>query len=437
MGMARQTVQAQTVHKRSMHKQTDPRRLLCISNGHGEDAIAVRILQALRELDDSVELSALAMVGTGDAYHNARIPLLGPAQKMPSGGFIYMDKKRLVQDVQSGLLSLTFKQIQSARGWAAAGGAAFAVGDIIPLAMAWLCGLEYAAIGTAKSEYWLRNEAGLLENRPWYQGWAGSVYLPWERWLMAPSRCRLMVVRDRITAETLQSFSIPAQYAGNPMMDNLEPDSQKLAQLQAQLPATSVTLLLLPGSRTPECIHNWRRILFAVESVLAQYAETPVGLMAAISPGLPLADFQTALQAAGWRPHQTESPGFGYRRANGTLLLVNTAYNECLALAAAAIATAGTATEQFAGLGKPVFTLPGPGPQFTRPFAAAQAHLLGATVEVVEQPEAVGRALNACLQDRQRLENIRQIGRDRMGQPGAARRIADLLLNRLVPPRIP
>jgi len=35
-------------------------------------------------------------------------------------------------------------------------------GDIVPLLFAWLSGATYAFVGTAKSEYYLRDEAGPL-----------------------------------------------------------------------------------------------------------------------------------------------------------------------------------------------------------------------------------------------------------------------------------
>jgi len=38
---------------------------------------------------------------------------------------------------------------------------------------------------------------------------------------------------------------------------------------------------------------------------------------------------------------------------------------------------AGTATEQFVGLGKPAIAIPGIGPQFTAAFAEAQSRHLG------------------------------------------------------------
>jgi len=88
-------------------------KLLCLSNGHGEDVIAVKIIEALHQQTQSVEITALPIVGDGSAYQRSRIPLLTPGKNMPSGGFIYMDAKELWRDVRGGLIALTLAQLKA------------------------------------------------------------------------------------------------------------------------------------------------------------------------------------------------------------------------------------------------------------------------------------------------------------------------------------
>ena len=202
-------------------------RLLCLSNGHGEDAIAVQILTQLQQIPNAPSLAALPLVGEGKAYHRLNnIPIISLVKSMPSGGFIYMDGFQFLRDLNQGLIQLTWAQIQAVRHWAKQGGMILAVGDIVPLLMAWISGAPYCFVGTAKSEYYLRDEQGWL-SRPslqeQWEGWSGSVYLPWERWLMGRSRCRAVFPRDGLTAEILQRWSLPVVDAGDPMMDNLQP----------------------------------------------------------------------------------------------------------------------------------------------------------------------------------------------------------------------
>ncbi|WP_017301468.1 lipid-A-disaccharide synthase-related protein [Nodosilinea nodulosa] len=402
-------------------------KLLCISNGHGEDGIAVRILKQLRQLPGAPALAALPIVGEGRAYEKAGIPIQGPTQAMPSGGFIYMDRQELVRDLQGGLVGLTLAQLKTARQWAKSGGKILAVGDIVPLAIAWQSGAEYSFVGTAKSEYYIRDEARRLPDRPVLEGWSGSVYVPWERWLMARPRCRGVFVRDQITAATLQNLGVPACYPGNPMMDELETRADKLTRLTATFPdaPARLTLALLPGSRAPEAFDNWQRMVGAIASVMETFGDRQIRLLAALAPSLNLAAFKDVLLDAGWQPVPGEYPTF--RRGRGWLVLTTNAFAECLHLADAALATAGTAAEQAVGLGKPVITFPGPGPQFTYAFAEAQSRLLGPSVILLEQPAEAGLALQTCLANGPRLQQIAENGRRRMGLPGAAGAIAKAL----------
>ena len=85
---------------------------------------------------------------------------------------------------------------------------------------------------------------------------------------------------------------------------------------------------------------------------------------------------------------------------------------------------AGTATEQFVGLGKPAIIMPGDGPQCTFAFVEAQTRLLGCSVTLVSNPQEVGQAIASLVNDRQRLQEIAHNGEIRMGTPGAAKRIA-------------
>jgi uncharacterized protein (TIGR03492 family) len=89
---------------------------------------------------------------------------------------------------------------------------------------------------------------------------------------------------------------------------------------------------------------------------------------------------------------------------------------------------AGTATEQFVGLGKPAIAIPGNGPQFTPAFAEAQTRLLGPSLILVEHPDKVASVVQQLFRDPDWLQLIGENGRQRMGEPGAADRIANCLM---------
>jgi len=420
--------------------------LLCLSNGHGEDAIAMRICLQLQQHLTPPNIVALPIVGEGRAYIDQGIPLIASTQKMPSGGFIYMDWQQLKRDIEGGLLQQLWQQFQSVKLFARQGGAILAVGDIVPLLFAWLSGAPYVFVGTAKSEYYLRDEGGKLwrkSRRDRWENWSGSVYLPWERWLMSHRRCKAVFPRDSFTAKTLQKFAIPIFDLGNPMMDDLQPvtiESIFPVWDEECEPDRSLSICLLPGSRVPEAYENWQLILLAVAGVMDAFRDRSVRFLAAISPELSLAPLGQILESLGWRQNKSEMLPSGKLIqdpaalvfAKGTYyLILSHKFNDCLHAANFAISMAGTATEQFVGLGKPAIAISGKGPQFTHAFAEAQSRLLGPSLILVDQPTQVAFALKSLLHDPDRLQIIVENGPRRMGKPGASRRIAKCLMERL------
>ena len=423
-------------------------RLLCLSNGHGEDAIAVSILKALQALPHPPHIDVLPIVGEGHAYGKHHFSMIGTVKAMPSGGFIYMDSQQLAKDIQGGLLTLTLEQLKAIRQWAqmtkrsSESALVLAVGDVVPMFFAWQSGLPFAFIGTAKSDYYLQDESGPLERSSWWDDRfayvTGSVYYPWERWFMTRPSCKAVFPRDRLTTETLQNRGVPAYDLGNPMMDldlNLDASVQTNSD-------TALTILLLPGSRSPEAYRNWDVMMLGVQDLCAKF-DRAVHFLVALSPGLEIDRFETVLRQSGWDLAQPKSLEIESWVSAGTgrkwnfqgpeivfhLTLGGRSFSEYAYRAKVAIAMAGTATEQVVGLGKPVITLSGKGPQFTAAFAEAQTRLLGPSVLHLEHPIQMAHCLTQLLDSPSVLDNIASNGRRRMGSSGAADRIAQTLVD--------
>ncbi|MFM5888285.1 MAG: lipid-A-disaccharide synthase-related protein [Dolichospermum sp.] len=433
-------------------------QLLVLSNGHGEDIIAVRIIQALQTLSSPPDIFVLPIVGEGHAYQKINVPIIGKVQNMPSGGFVYMDSKELIRDVSGGLIQLTWNQIKSVRRWVrlqtSLGNqkAILAVGDIVPLLFAATSGANYAFVGTAKSEYYVRDEAGLLPRKSKSAKWenfSGSIYHPWERWFMSRSRCQAVFPRDSLTTKILKKWSIPAVDAGNPMMDGLNPNFSRLGldrgHTQDKEQIRPLIITLLPGSRAPEAYNNWEMIMVSVSTLVASlqpansFCEAGTMIfLGAIAPGLDCGILSQSLHIQGWRlcdqsPLQIPDPdSLTFNQKNAYLILTQAAYNECLHLGDLAIAMAGTATEQFIGLGKPAIAIPGGGPQYNAAFAEAQSRLLGISLILVNQPSQVLPAIQSLLKNPDVLHEIAKNGLQRMGLAGAAQRIAECLQERWV-----
>ena len=399
-------------------------KLLVLSNGHGEDVIAIRIIERLIE-DSELEITALPIVGQGHAYQKLDIPIAGRVQQMPSGGFIYKGGAPLWQDLKGGLISLTLEQIKLVRQWGKDGGKILAVGDIVPLLYAWISKADYAFVGTAKSEYYLRDEIGWLPQTSWLERKFNSVYMPWERWLMKRDRSLAVFPRDSLTTEVLYKYDILAYDLGNPMMDGLTSKNKPIDPYR-------LNVLLLPGSRMPETIRNWQQILTGVWSVIKALPQEKLSFNAAIAPGIDLKPFTINAVAQGWHVTDRQEQTVVLMQNHRTLTLTKEHNQKFFHEADVALAMAGTATEQFVGLGKPAVIFPGDGPQFTPAFAEAQSRLLGCSILMVENSFQAGGAIAKVIDDEERLNAIAANGKRRMGEPGAAKRIAACLYQTLL-----
>lgn len=425
-------------------KGVNHQRLLVISNGHGEDIIAVKIIQELCKILDSssysqkIEITALPMVGEGFAYQKANIPLLGRVQKMPSGGFVYMDSRQLWGDIKSGLLSLTINQYQQLKQWRKQGdGLILAVGDILPLLWAWFSGVDYFFVGTAKSEYYLRDEQGWLKDISPMEQFFGSIYYPWERWLMTRRKCLGVFPRDSITADSLRSYGIPVYDFGNPMMDDIDLPSP-LPQNNDNYSDYTLKILLLPGSRLPDALDNWQLILTAVDSLLT-IPDWDLIFVAAIASSLDINKFKEIGQKFRWFTPSAKSINIPIEdpdkitltKQKAQLILSQNNYAQCLQYCDISIAMAGTATEQFVGLGKPVISFAGNGVQYNAKFARLQSRLLGISLQLVDNPQQVKTKLQQLLSNPDLWQSISLNGKKRLGKAGSAKKIANKLLEKL------
>jgi len=368
-----------------------------LSDGQGEDWVGVQIALALQQLLP-VQVTALPLVGEGELYRQQQFSVLG-GQWLPSGGFTFKHWQAFWQDWQGGLAGHSWQVAQSAVAGAGQVNLLLAVGDILPLVLAWRVGRPYAFVGCTKSDYYCPGR---------------RCYLWPERFLMNHPRCLHTFTRDQTTAERLAELGVTASYQGNPMMDGLGVQSEPPSE-------TGFTIGLLPGSRPGETQANFLQLLDCAQALQA-LSSIPVHFMAAIAPGLGLASFLSIALAQGW---QWQEP---YLYAGKTRIWLRTAaFGKVLGASQLFFAMAGTATEQAVGLGRPVITLPGEGPQFTLRFAQLQCQLLGESVLLGLTPQACAHIAWDVLHSPQRLKAIRTNGSLRMGQPGGAMAIARYL----------
>ncbi len=380
------------------------KEVLFMSNGHGEDLNSSLILQQLQKLAPHITITAMPLVGEGNAYRSLNLPLIGQPKNLPSGGIFYMNPLTLIKDVGAGLIGLTLYQIRTLLNYCSRYHLIVAIGDIFPVTMAYISGRPFVAFLVSTSSYY-----------------EGTLKLPWlTRFCLRSPRCLAILTRDAFTAEDLQKQGLNnAYFLGYPIMDILTPTGKNL-RLDDNIP----TIALLPGSRLPEALDNLELLLKVCESLVTlERVQFRVALVQAIKE----TDLKQLAEKLEW---QYQSVG---------ILVKDTVRIECYYQAFAdiinncdlAIGMAGTAVEQVVGLGKPVIQLPGKGPQFTYPFAEAQMRLLGLSVKTIgksyKNPHLFTEAaqtIQTILKDKDYLHKCRQNGKERVGKSGGSFEIA-------------
>lgn len=411
------------------------KKILIISNGHGEDIIAVKIIKALKKIEQNLDLFCLPMVGEGFVYRQENITFISEVKNMPSGGFIYMDNQQLWGDIKHGLIPLTMAQIKAVKSWAKMGDYILAVGDILPLFLAWFSGANYWFIGTAKSEYYLRDEEEFLQDISPIDRFFGTIYYPWEKWLMKRKRCLGVFPRDSLTTRSLVNDGICAYDVGNPMMDDL---TVSLVTDKTEEEDNLLKILLLPGSRLADVMDNWELILNAVDRIIDSLSQDLI-FVTALSPSLNISEFTVKLKGKQWTEERIKSVNIPindgermlFTKRKAKLILSQNAYAQCLNYCDISIAMAGTATEQFVGLGKPVIAFPGNGAQYNAQFALNQSRLLGISLQLVNHPQEVATKIQELLNQSDLWQSIAINGKKRLGNSGASKRIAEFIINKL------
>ena len=91
-------------------------RVLFMSNGHGEDAIAGRLIDALEAHGlPREQMAGWAIVGHGAAYEARGIARIGPANLLPSEGFGTLGLRPFLRDLRAGWIGTHLAQARFAR----------------------------------------------------------------------------------------------------------------------------------------------------------------------------------------------------------------------------------------------------------------------------------------------------------------------------------
>lgn len=376
--------------------------ILLVSNGFGEAAIAGYIARAIRDLDPAAKMAHLPLVGT--VSPDTWPPPVGPQRSMPSGGLVTnWNVRHVVKDLAAGLGRLSLQQSRYLSKQATRD-AIVAVGDVYCLALSsFFARRPSIFVATAKSDYVARHSA--LE-------------------CAIARRAAVTFTRDEPTARSLRQAGVSARYAGNVMMDGLLPRGGIIKRTSGAL-----HVAVLPGSRA-DAARNARMSalhLLTLGSLLAEQGRQ-VQAFFAPAPSVADADIAAAITEAGLplsvQPDVTRAVA---RRDNLTIMIVPGAFADVLDAADIVFGQAGTANEQAAGLGKPLFAAAEPGerPDKMHWYRMRQKRLLGEALMVLPaDPHGFVRGVMTALDDPAKLAQMSTAGRQRMGAQGGAAAVA-------------
>ncbi|MBL1210755.1 lipid-A-disaccharide synthase-related protein [Geminocystis sp. GBBB08] len=397
-----------------MNKNSEKvKKILFISNGHGEDLNSSLMAEALLSVDHNLTIHAFPIVGEGKSYINKNITIVAPLQSMPSGGIFYLNILNLIQDLYSGLIALTIKQIITLNKIKNNYDLVIAVGDIVPLFFAYLTGKNYLNFLVANSSYY-----------------EGKLKLPFlTKLLLRSPRCQLIFTKDKFTSEDLQAQGLTKTICeGYPIMDGLKPTEKNL-NLSSEIPM----IALLPGSRLPEALHNLSLQLEVCET-LVKISRKSWQFRAALVPSITDNHLKSIANNLNWH----YDSGIFSQEINGKNIFVrvyNDAFADIILQCNLVLGMAGTAVEQAVGLGKPIIQIPGKGPQFTYRFAEAQMRLLGSSTVTIEDDrdktvicQKTALKIIEIIEDREFLANCINNGKERIGDRGASLKMAKKIL---------
>ena len=388
-------------------------RILLLSNGHGEDLSGALIGRELQALGHSVE--ALPLVGHGRAYEQAGIPVLGRTREYSTGGLGYTSLLGRITEVVQGQVLYLLSRLGLLLRQARRVDLILVVGDVIPLAAAWLSRRPFATYLVAYSSHY-----------------EGRLRLPWPCASVLRSRRSLRIYsRDQLSADDLsQQLQRPVRFFGNPFLDSALGAVQPLAGAPLQ------RLGLLPGSRLPEATANLELMLRVLERLPeALHQPARLGLHAALVGKLTPQEVAPVASRLGWRLHLDGERRCRLQRGPLQLQLEWGRFASVVQQCDLLLSMTGTAAEQCVGLGKPVLQLTGGGPQFTAGFAEAQRRLLGPGLlcadgapgsesQLSDTALLVEQLLQRLLQDPTWRDTLQRIGLERIGSSGGGARMA-------------
>lgn len=372
-------------------------RFLFISNGHGEDAIAAAVVA---RLPDTISVEAYPMIGAGNAYAGV-CPIVGPRATLASEGWRNV-KGSLRRDLATGGLGTVPPALSFLRKVNGKYDRVVVVGDMVGVLACYFTG--------HRGLYYLDV----------YKTGAARLYSAPERWAIKQA-CKTVFCRADNLARALEHIGVDARSAGNVMMDAIPYGDYDARARRSR--ALAVTLL--PGSRALTA----ESFSLQVGALRSLPPEMRPDVFLAVAGSVSVDDLarKTGLKRTSMLSVEPSDLG---ELSDGDLTIHMArggAMGNLLAASDLVLSQAGTATVQALGLGKPAITFVNPRDRRSR-FNDEQMLFGEARTVVTAEAPAIGAALRKLLSDEEERRRLANIGRQRIGGPGAMLAIIEALV---------
>ena len=374
-----------------------PSRFLFISNGHGEDAIAAAIVTSMPK---SAVVEAYPMIGAGNAYAGV-CPIVGPRATLTSEGWRNV-KGSLRRDIATGGLGTVPPALNFLRQVKGKYDRVVVVGDMVGVLACYFTG--------HRGLYYLDV----------YKTGAARLYSGPERWTIKQA-CKTVFCRADNLARSLEHIGVDARSAGNVMMDTI-PHGDYDAQARRQRP---LAVTLLPGSRALTA----ESFALQIAALRTLPTELRPDVFLAVAGSVSVDELAKKAGLKRTTMLSVESADLG-ELSDGDLTIHMArggAMGNLLAVSDLVLSQAGTATVQALGLGKPAITFVNPRDRRSR-FNDEQMLFGEARTVVPAEALAVGAALRRLLGDDEERRRLANVGRQRIGGPGAMAAIIEALV---------
>jgi uncharacterized protein (TIGR03492 family) len=373
------------------------RRFLFISNGHGEDWIAAAIVA---HLPKGIDVEAYPMIGAGNAYTGV-CPIVGPRAALASEGWRNV-KGSLRRDLTTGGLMTVPPALNFLRKIRGKYDRIVVVGDMTGV---------LAALATGHRD---------LTYLDVYKTGAARLYSSPER-LAIKRTCKTVFCRSDNLARTLEHIGVDARCAGNVMMDTIPTGDYDARSRRHK----GLAVTLLPGSRALTA----ESFTLQIDALRTLSPDLRPDVFVAVAGGINVDELakQTGLRRTPMLSAESDDMG---ELSDGDLTIHMArggAMGNLLAVSDVVLSQAGTATVQALGLGKPAITFVNPRDRRSR-FTDEQMLFGEARTVVPPEGKAIGSALRKLLVDDEERRRLANIGRQRIGGPGAMHAILDELV---------